>query len=91
MEIVLKELYKRGVTDILLEGGSEVNASFMRQQLIQKYLVYIAPKIVGGANSFTPFKGEDIDTVDEAVSLRFEKTEWVGADMKITAYPDIIK
>ena len=90
LEIVLKEIYKRGITDILLEGGSEVNASFMRQRLIQKYLVYIAPKIVGGANSYTPFKGEDIDTVDEAVPLRFEKTEWVGKDMKITAYPDII-
>ncbi|EOR24278.1 bifunctional diaminohydroxyphosphoribosylaminopyrimidine deaminase/5-amino-6-(5-phosphoribosylamino)uracil reductase RibD [Cytobacillus oceanisediminis] len=87
LKIALKELYKRGITDILLEGGSEVNASFMRQGLINKYLVYIAPKIVGGTNSYTPFRGEDIDKVEEAVPLRFEKTEWVGADIKITAYP----
>jgi len=59
----------------------------MRQGLINKYLVYIAPKIVGGTNSYTPFRGEDIDKVEEAVPLRFEKTEWVGADIKITAYP----
>ncbi|WP_312098722.1 bifunctional diaminohydroxyphosphoribosylaminopyrimidine deaminase/5-amino-6-(5-phosphoribosylamino)uracil reductase RibD [Niallia sp.] len=87
LKIALQQLYKMGITDILLEGGSEVNASFMRQGLIQKYLVYIAPKIVGGANSYTPFKGEDIETVDEAVSLRFEKTEWIGEDIRITAYP----
>jgi len=87
LKIALKELYKLGITDILLEGGSEVNASFMRQGLIQKYLVYIAPKIVGGTNSYTPFRGEDIDKVEEAAPLCFEKTEWVGADIKITAYP----
>ncbi|MGO5014354.1 bifunctional diaminohydroxyphosphoribosylaminopyrimidine deaminase/5-amino-6-(5-phosphoribosylamino)uracil reductase RibD [Niallia sp. Sow4_A1] len=83
----LQQLYKIGITDILLEGGSEVNASFMREGLIQKYLVYIAPKIAGGANSYTPFRGEDIEKVDGAVPLRFEKTEWIGEDIKITAYP----
>lgn len=88
LKIVLQQLYKLGITDILLEGGSEVNASFMRQGLIQKYLVYISPKIVGGANSYTPFRGEDIEIVDEAVPLLFEKTEWIGTDIKITAYPD---
>ena len=87
VKIALQQLYKMGITDILLEGGSEVNASFMRQGLIQKYLVYIAPKIAGGANSYTPFRGEDIETVDEAVPLRFEKTEWIGEDIRITAYP----
>ena len=87
MEEMLGNLYQLGITDILLEGGSEVNASFMRQGLIQKYLVYIAPKIAGGSNSFTPFRGEDIENINESVSLQFEKSEMVGLDMKITAYP----
>lgn len=87
LEVMLEILYEKGITDILLEGGSMVNASFMRAGLIQKYIAYLAPKIAGGANSYTPFRGEDIDTIDEAVSLHFEKVEKIGEDLKITAYP----
>lgn len=43
----MEELYKKGITDVLLEGGSEVNASFLREGLIDKYLIYIAPKLLG--------------------------------------------
>lgn len=87
LQSALKRLYEEGVTDILLEGGSEVNASFMRERLIQKYIVYIAPKILGGKSSFTPFRGEDVETVDEAVQLTFESVEKVGEDLKVYAYP----
>lgn len=86
-KIALKMLYKEGITDILLEGGSEINASFMRERLIQKYLVYVAPKILGGKSSYTPFRGADVETIDEAVQLQFTEVEKVGGDLKITAYP----
>jgi len=86
-KLALKMLYKEGITDILLEGGSEINANFMRNNLIQKYLVYVAPKILGGKTSYTPFRGEDVETVDEAVPLQFTEVQKVGEDLKITAYP----
>ncbi|TRZ39091.1 bifunctional diaminohydroxyphosphoribosylaminopyrimidine deaminase/5-amino-6-(5-phosphoribosylamino)uracil reductase RibD [Niallia circulans] len=87
LKAAMQRLYEEGITDILLEGGSEVNASFMRADLIQKYIVYIAPKILGGKSSYTPFRGEDVETVDEAVQLRFETVEKVGEDLKVFAYP----
>jgi len=86
-KLALKMLYKEGITDILLEGGSEINANFMRNNLIQKYLVYVAPKILGGKTSYTPFRGEDVETVAEAVPLQFTEVQKVGEDLKITAYP----
>ncbi len=70
---MLDELYKRGITDILVEGGGEVNASFLRNGLIQKFLVYVAPKVLGGRNSITPFTGDDVETIDAAMLLQFEK------------------
>lgn len=88
LDDMLKQLYEKGITDILLEGGSDVNASFMRQGFIQKYIVYIAPKLAGGANSYTPFRGKDIEDINESVPLIFTKTEMVGPDIKITAYPE---
>ncbi len=54
---VLNKLYETGITDVLLEGGSELNGAFLKAGLINKYLIYIAPKILGGRNSKTPFAG----------------------------------
>ncbi|MFF5996664.1 bifunctional diaminohydroxyphosphoribosylaminopyrimidine deaminase/5-amino-6-(5-phosphoribosylamino)uracil reductase RibD [Lysinibacillus sp. KU-BSD001] len=87
LNTMLDELYKRGITDILVEGGGEVNASFLRAGLIQKFLVYVAPKVLGGRNSITPFTGTDVETVEAAMLLDFAEVEKVGADLRITAYP----
>ncbi|SOC36014.1 bifunctional diaminohydroxyphosphoribosylaminopyrimidine deaminase/5-amino-6-(5-phosphoribosylamino)uracil reductase RibD [Ureibacillus acetophenoni] len=87
LEQMLDELYKLGITDILVEGGGEVNASFLREGLINKYLVYIAPKVLGGKNSKTPFLGEDLQSMDEAIELNFESYEQLGQDLYVVAYP----
>jgi diaminohydroxyphosphoribosylaminopyrimidine deaminase/5-amino-6-(5-phosphoribosylamino)uracil reductase len=84
---LMEELYKKGITDVLLEGGSEVNASFLREGLIDKYLIYIAPKLLGGRNSLTPYTGMNVDTMDEAMDVSFSGVETFGEDIRITAYP----
>lgn len=87
LNAMLDELYKRGITDLLVEGGGEVNASFLRNGLIQKFLVYVAPKVLGGRNSITPFTGDDVETVDAAMLLQFAEVDKIGEDLCITAYP----
>lgn len=84
---MLVKLYQRGITDVLVEGGGAVNASFLRAGLIDKYLIYVAPKVLGGRNSVTPFAGEDVDTVDAAMHVSFDEIEKFGEDLRITAYP----
>lgn len=80
-------LYEVGITDILVEGGGTVNAAFLRAKLIDKFFVYVAPKVLGGANSITPFTGEDVEMIDAAMHLTFENVEKIGEDLRITAYP----
>lgn len=84
---MLTALYKQGITDILVEGGGAVNASFLQAGLIDKYVLYMAPKVLGGRNSLTPFSGEDIDTMDEAKNVTFEQIDRLGEDIRIIAYP----
>ena len=84
---MLIELYKIGITDVLVEGGAEMNASFLRAGLINKVQVYIAPKLLGGRHSKTPFAGVDVNHIDEALQLEFDSIEQVGPDLCITAYP----
>lgn len=83
----LKKIYALGITDILVEGGGAINASFLRANLIDKFYVYIAPKVLGGENSITPFTGEDAETIDEAMNLEFGEIEKIGEDLRMTAYP----
>ncbi|MFJ7676543.1 bifunctional diaminohydroxyphosphoribosylaminopyrimidine deaminase/5-amino-6-(5-phosphoribosylamino)uracil reductase RibD [Peribacillus sp. NPDC097198] len=87
LEILMAELYKKGITDVLLEGGSEVNASFLRAGLIDKYLIYVAPKLLGGRNSLTPFSGDDVNQMDEALDVSISHVDTFGEDIRITAYP----
>lgn len=91
LEEMLEKLYEQGITDILVEGGAEVNASFLRAGLIDKYIVYVAPKLIGGRNSKTPFTGEDIELMDHAVQLQFDTFHKVGDDICIIAYPKKVK
>lgn len=87
LDITLKKLYEVGITDILVEGGGMINASFLQANLIDKFYVYIAPKVLGGVNSITPFTGADAETIDEALNLDFSNIEKIGEDLRITAYP----
>jgi diaminohydroxyphosphoribosylaminopyrimidine deaminase / 5-amino-6-(5-phosphoribosylamino)uracil reductase len=84
---VLEKLFEIGITDVLLEGGSEVNGAFLREGFVNKFLMYVAPKILGGRRALTPFKGEDVESMDEAIEVDIDSVEHIGNDLLITAYP----
>lgn len=87
LDAALKVLYSFGITHLLVEGGGAVNASFLRSGFIDQYIVYIAPKVLGGAHSIPPFTGEDVDSIDLAAQLHFEEVTQIGPDLRIIAYP----
>ena len=45
---MLDVLGQKGVSSLLIEGGGEVNASFIENKLMDKIILYFAPKIIGG-------------------------------------------
>jgi diaminohydroxyphosphoribosylaminopyrimidine deaminase / 5-amino-6-(5-phosphoribosylamino)uracil reductase len=87
LSVLLQKLFEKGVTDLLVEGGSEVNGSFLRNGLINKFFVYVAPKILGGRGSLTPFTGGDVETMDQALDVSIHSIQHFGDDILITAYP----
>ncbi|MFD2445944.1 bifunctional diaminohydroxyphosphoribosylaminopyrimidine deaminase/5-amino-6-(5-phosphoribosylamino)uracil reductase RibD [Bacillus sp. CGMCC 1.16607] len=84
---LMEKLYEKGVTDLLVEGGSEINGSFLRAGLIDKFFIYMAPKILGGKGSLTPFTGDDVEHMDEALDVSIHSIEHFGEDICMTAYP----
>lgn len=85
---LLPLLYQKGISSILVEGGGQINGSFLRENLVDKYYFYLAPKIVGGAQAPGPFQGEGIKDLSAAIQLKDLEVAQVGRDILITGYPD---
>jgi diaminohydroxyphosphoribosylaminopyrimidine deaminase/5-amino-6-(5-phosphoribosylamino)uracil reductase len=45
---LLARLAARGVTSLLVEGGAEVHASFLKERLADRVVLFVAPRVVGG-------------------------------------------
>jgi diaminohydroxyphosphoribosylaminopyrimidine deaminase/5-amino-6-(5-phosphoribosylamino)uracil reductase len=87
LEQLLRDLYQEGIRSLLVEGGALVHAEFIRRRLWQKMVLFVAPMIVGGGEAPSIFSGEAVTRLTEAYRFRFDRAEFVGGDLMITAYP----
>ncbi|MDI6654637.1 MAG: 2,5-diamino-6-(ribosylamino)-4(3H)-pyrimidinone 5'-phosphate reductase [Candidatus Hydrothermarchaeota archaeon] len=78
---LLKLLYKRGITSILLEGGGTLNWSMLKEGFVDEVRVAIAPRIVGGRNAITLVEGEGFNLISEGVKLGLKKQYKLGEDL----------
>ncbi len=74
-----------GVTTLLVEGGSEINAAVLRGQLAQRLMCYVAPLLLGGQDAKGLFGGRLPRRLQDAVPLKNLRIESVGRDMLIQA------
>jgi diaminohydroxyphosphoribosylaminopyrimidine deaminase/5-amino-6-(5-phosphoribosylamino)uracil reductase len=82
---LLKKLGAEGVTSLLVEGGGEVNASFLLGGLAQRAAFFYAPKILGGRDSRKAVAGDGARTLGEAVPLSDLRWQKLGPDLLLTA------
>jgi diaminohydroxyphosphoribosylaminopyrimidine deaminase/5-amino-6-(5-phosphoribosylamino)uracil reductase len=82
---VLARLGRDGVVSLLVEGGGEVNASFLLGGHAQRIAFFYAPIILGGRQSTTAVGGTGAGTLDEALSLNEVAWRKLGQDLLLTA------
>jgi diaminohydroxyphosphoribosylaminopyrimidine deaminase/5-amino-6-(5-phosphoribosylamino)uracil reductase len=63
-------LFDRGLTSLMVEGGSEVMGSFVREQLFDELVVFRAPLLLGGRGSRPVVGGRNPRGLAEAVRMR---------------------
>lgn len=83
---VLKALGELRVTSVLIEGGGQVNASFLRAGMVDKVYWFIAPKICGGEHAPSPVEGKGIARMAEALKLKRYTIDRFQEDILITGY-----
>jgi diaminohydroxyphosphoribosylaminopyrimidine deaminase / 5-amino-6-(5-phosphoribosylamino)uracil reductase len=82
---LLKRLGSENVTSLLVEGGGEVNASFLLGGLAQRVAFFCAPKILGGRDSRKAVAGEGARGLAEVVQLHDVEWKRIGPDLLLTA------
>lgn len=81
---VVRQLGRANVTSLLVEGGGEVNASFLFGGHAQRVAFFYAPKIIGGREARKGVAGEGVSDLQQAIRLREVEYRWVGQDLLMT-------
>lgn len=83
---LLKDLAKRGVTHVLIEGGGEVIASAFEAKVVDKVCFVISPKIIGGRQAVTSVEGIGADKVSKAIEIKAAAARKLGDDFMLEGY-----
>lgn len=78
------KLGEKQIDGILLEGGSTLNYAALQERIVNRIEAYVAPKIFGGAGSYTPVGGEGVELAIEALGCKLISTEQIGQDILLT-------
>mgnify|MGYP003768839555 CR=1 FL=1 len=80
---LLGELGKMGINNVLLEGGGELAASMIAAGLVDRGLIFVAPKIAGGRDAKSPVEGEGIELMADALSTSKPRVRRFGDDVAL--------
>ena len=82
---MLSDLARRGVNELYVEAGHKLNASLLREGLVDELLVYLAPKLLGIGREMAAFG--PLQTLAEALQFEFTQVDRIGPDLRILARP----
>ena len=87
LRALMEELVRRDVNTVQCEGGPGLASMLLRERLVDRIVLFIAPCIISGRDAPGPVGGEGIEDMAEAMSVRFDSVGISGEDLRIVAYP----
>jgi len=82
---MLADLGQRGINELHVEAGHKLNGSLVREGLVDEFLVYVAPKLLGIGRELAAFG--PLERLDESLGLRFHSVTPIDGDLRILARP----
>jgi len=86
LESILKRIGEMSIASVLVEGGTSVFSQFIKRGLVDKFHVFVAPKIIGEGKSMADEFA--LRSLDRALTLRLIELTRLGPDIMLTGYPD---
>ncbi len=81
LQALARRLVELGVQKAVVEGGGEMLAGFVTAGLVDRVLVFLAPKITGGRGARTPVEGEGFDRIAQSLPVRGLQVKRIGDDL----------
>lgn len=79
-------LGEKGIDSVIVEGGSTLNFSIVKEGLVDKVITFIAPKILGGKDAKSPVGGDGFEILTDAALLHDIQISTFDEDIMIEAY-----
>lgn len=86
LALALEKLGAREIGSILLEGGGRLAGAMIEAQLVQKLVLHVAPKLLGGDK--LAFNWAGVEKMAEAIALTHFTVEQLGDDLCLVGYPN---
>ncbi|NSW90877.1 MAG: bifunctional diaminohydroxyphosphoribosylaminopyrimidine deaminase/5-amino-6-(5-phosphoribosylamino)uracil reductase RibD [Firmicutes bacterium] len=83
---LMDELYRLEIDSVLLEGGGTINWAALSSGIVDKVIMFIAPRIIGGSNAVTPVEGEGINRIADAIRLKDVSVTTLDGDIVVEGY-----
>lgn len=83
LSAMLHDLARREINELHVEAGHKLNGSLVREGLVDEFLVYLAPKLIGQGADMAHFG--PLTELAQALPLNFVSTAMVGPDLRIVA------
>ena len=80
---VMQKLFERGIRQVFVEGGAQLESALIEADLADEFLIYVAPKLIGGPA--TAIREIGVSKIADSVDLEFIETKKLGADILIRA------
>lgn len=84
---LLLQLGERGVQSVLLEGGGRLAGSMLEQGMIDEFVFFLAPKLLG-SDGFSPFNLVGRTSMEQAFRLNITRVSRSGVDIVVHARPE---
>jgi len=81
----LSELYEKGIKHVLVEGGPTLASRFVQMDLVDEFVIYLAPKLLGGDK--LAIGSIDVPSIQDAKDMEFVEINALGPDVQIIAKP----
>jgi len=85
LEKALAALCERGVSALLVEGGAKVHGALLDAGCVDRLLLYVAPKLFGGAGALPVALGSGAADPEEAIQLTPFNVSRLGDDLLLEA------
>ncbi len=84
---ILAWLFEQGIRRVFVEGGPTLASAFIAAGLVDEYLIYLAPKLLGGSKLAVGDIG--VGSIGEARELTITAVEGLGTDLLLVARPHL--